>query len=133
MSDEIADECVSEKPPPNLMRLAVVVEGGLAVVAVFVGWLGFCAADQPLLGFDAATLSAAFIWAILGMLPLLLILHAILRFDWWVFRSMRKTVDQMLVPLFANCTVFDILVLSILAGSARSFFFAGVFRADWLL
>lgn len=123
MSDEINDECLSEKQSPNLMRLAIVVEGGLALVAVFVGWLGFCAAGQPLLRFDGATLSAAFVWAMLGMLPLLLILHAILRFDWWVFRSMRKTVDQMLVPLFAKCTVFDILVLSILAGFGEELFF----------
>ena len=123
MSDENNDEFPRENQPPNLMRLAILVEGGLALLAIFVGWLGFCAADQPLSQVDSPIISSAFIWAALGMLPMLLILVAMLRMDFGIFRTMRQTVDEMLVPLFAKCTVLDILLISVLAGFGEELFF----------
>ena len=123
MSDENNDEFPRENQPPNLMRLAILVEGGLALLAIFVGWLGFCAADQPLSQVDSTIISSAFIWAALGMLPMLLILVAMLRMDFGIFRTMRQTVDEMLVPLFAKCTVLDILLISVLAGFGEELFF----------
>lgn len=105
----------------RIVRLALVFEGGLAVLALVLGWLlGHPAADglrwDPL----AAARGAA------ASLPLALVLLAIVRWPLGPLQGFKHLVEHEIVPLFQGCTTAELGMISILAGIGEELLFRGL-------
>lgn len=115
--DTDTDLANDPKPVRNLMRLAIVVEGGLGALAILLGWLGVCDINQPLENVLSSTvLQSALIWGLLATIPLLGFLLMILKSRLGVFCELRMTVKRDLAPFFQDWTWQGFLVLAIMAG-----------------
>src|SRR5687768_16157444 len=105
------------------LLLAVGVEGGLALVAILIGWLTGC---WPLADFSWD--SAALFWGIVGTLPMLSVLVAI---EWWPVKPvthLRGLFDDLLRPLLRRCSVAELAVISLLAGLGEEMLFRGLLQ-----
>src|SRR5438045_3435985 len=121
----------SEQPEPLdprtvVVLLAVVVEGGLIVLALFLGWL----TENPPL--------ATLFWslphvgaAVAATLPMLGLFFAILRWPIGPLGKIKKFIDEQFRPLLAPCTLLDLLGISILAGFGEEMFSRGVCQATF--
>jgi uncharacterized protein len=117
-------------PPSRFALLAAAFEGGIALVAVAVGWL----VGRPPL--------ASFIWdpwalllTPLTLLPPLAVLALCLWQRIGLFAPVRRVIDETLVPLFRPCGLLELAAISLLAGLGEEMLFRGVLQAglaDWL-
>jgi len=108
----------------GILRLAVLVEGGLVVLALALGWL---------VGLSPA-LAIKWNWfdALRGVvltIPLLLVGFLLLRWPFGPFRRIKQFTYEILCPLLAPCTRTDLLGISVLAGFGEEMLFRGVFQA----
>ena len=103
-----------------IVRLAIIFEGGLLVVALVLGWwLDHPPLEQIHLSWEGVT------WGILATLPLLLIMAYCTRSHWRPLQSLLREVRQEIVPLFAGCSTLQLALISILAGVAEEVLFRG--------
>ncbi len=108
----------------TVVLLAVLVEGGLIVLAWLLGWL---LGQHPLRTFSWDLGGA--LWGLAGTVPMLLLF---LLLDLWPvgpLRRLKQFGDQVLRPLLAPCTVVDLLGISVLAGLGEEMLFRGVLQA----
>ena len=103
--------------------LAVVLEGGLGLLAVGLGWLRGC----PPLRMFHWTLADASWGAAAGGLMLLLI-PATVRLPIWPFSDVLRVVEKLLVPMFRGCRLVDMAVIAVLAGLGEEMLFRGVIQ-----
>jgi membrane protease YdiL (CAAX protease family) len=114
----------------QLVLFAVLLEGGLAVLALGLGWLF----GQPAwadLHWDPrdAALGA------LASLPLLLVFLICTRWPVGPLARIRQFADEVIRPLFAACRLPDLAVISLLAGFGEEMLFRGVIQgvlSRWL-
>ena len=108
------------------LRTAVLFEGILGIGAVFFGWLiGFYPVD--LIKIDA-TLAADVGFAFLVTLPMGVLFVLLARFPLGPFRMIRQQMDAIIVPLFHKLSVFDIFLISLLAGVGEELLFRGLLQ-----
>jgi uncharacterized protein len=103
---------------------AVVFEGSLAPVAIGVGWL---LRSPPL-----ATLRLDWRAGLLGIaatLPLLLLFWLCLKCPWRPLAEIARITDEMLVPLFRDCRLLELVLIAALAGIGEEMLFRGVIQA----
>ena len=62
------------------------------------------------------------------MLPLLGLLLACERVPWRPVEEVRRVLDELIVPMFKNCTWFELAAISFLAGLGEELLFRGVFQ-----
>lgn len=115
-------EPMSHRRP--LLLLAVVSEGGLGGLALLLGWL----LDHPPLvtwrwSFHHAAAGA------LASLPLLLLFAACLSIPLGPLLRIKRLAVRFIKPLFAPCTLFDLALISLLAGFGEEMLFRGVLQA----
>jgi len=107
----------------TLVVVAVLFEGGLAPLAVLLGWL----LGQPALsGFAWRARDAA-----LGALATLPMLGLFLLGQSWPvgpFRSIKRFFDEEARPFLAGCTVSDLALISLAAGVGEEMLFRGVMQ-----
>ena len=119
------------EPPPKLLpeaprgfvAMAVLVEGGLGMVAIGLGWL----LGHPPLGlvqWSAADCAAA----LPATVPLLVVFWLCLRLPLRPFRELLRIVEELLVPLFRHARVIDLAVISALAGFGEELLFRGLIQ-----
>lgn len=109
--------------PRQIVVLAVVFEGVLLAFAIGVGLvLGRSPFHQLELRWDAVP------WGIVATGPLILSLIWGLRSGWGPLRRVLRAVDELIVPLFARCSVFDFAVISLAAGIGEEVFFRGLIQ-----
>ena len=117
----------NEKAPDvvttHIFRLGVVFEGGLAVIAWFVGWL---CDFSPLKTLEWNV--QAFIWGLVGTLPLLAGLVVIDRYPLGPLRELKQVVDESIVPLFRGFRIWQFAVLATLAGVGEELLFRGLLQ-----
>ena len=111
-------------PPRNFAVMAAGFEGGLAVVAVGLGWL---------LGLDPLG-SFRFDMAAVGLgvtaaLPLLLLLWLCVKCPLPGFRRLLEVLDRHLLPLFRECRVLELAVIAALAGLGEEMLLRGIVQA----
>jgi membrane protease YdiL (CAAX protease family) len=114
----------------QIVRLAVLCEGGLAVLACLLSW----SAGLPpwaKLAWDphAAVLGVA------ASVPMLALLAVCALTPWRPLARIRQFVDQVVRPLFRDCTVADLALIALLAGLGEELFFRGLLQealAGWL-
>ncbi len=110
----------------NLMGMGLIVEGGLAVLALGLAWFGFFEKNQPLNSISAYSSDFwqwIFTCGVAATLPLLVYL---LIFHFWTprfFQPMQEFVDLKLKPMFGNSSILELLILSLLAGICEELFF----------
>jgi len=107
----------------TLFLMAVLVEGGLLLLAVAGGWLlGLQPVDLIQWRWQAAALGA------LVSLPLVLLLIA----SQWVplapLENLVRVIDELLVPMFRHSTVAELAVISLLAGLGEELLFRGLIQ-----
>jgi len=112
-----------------VVMLAVVVEGGLILVAWGVGLLlGY----PPLDTFRWDPRDAAL--GLAATLPMLAAFFACLRWPVGPLKTIKDLCDQTLVPLLRTCSTLDLVGISVLAGLGEEMLFRGVLQpalAGW--
>jgi uncharacterized protein len=111
-------------PPDNFPIVAAAFEGGLAVLAVGLGWV---VGQRPL-----ATLAwdwTAAGWGAAATLPLLGMLWVCVKTPWRPLRRIVAVLDESIVPLLGHCRVLDLAVIAALAGLGEEMLFRGVIQA----
>jgi membrane protease YdiL (CAAX protease family) len=108
-----------------IVRLAILVEGGLILLAVL---LGRVLHRDPLEGFAWSLRDAGLGVAV--TLPLAAVFLAIV---WWPvgpLRSVHRFSVEVLCPLLAPCTVVDLVGIACLAGLGEEMLFRGVLQGS---
>jgi membrane protease YdiL (CAAX protease family) len=111
------------KPKVHLLWVGLLVEGGLFLLGLLIGWFGFYDKNQPLHTIDWEFLQTAGIWGVAALLPMLIYLAV---FQLWTppfIKPMKEFVDSKLKPMFESCSIFELLLLSIMAGFGEEIFF----------
>jgi len=114
----------------SLVLLAVLVEGGLGVLALALGWWLACPPLQTL-----RWTPGAFAVGVAAAVPMIGLLLTTVRFPMWPFSDVLRVVDELLAPLFRDCRVVDLAVISILAGLGEEMLFRGLIQqgvARWV-
>jgi membrane protease YdiL (CAAX protease family) len=119
-----------EPPATNLLGIAVLFEGGTAVLALTLGWL-FAQPPTRYVHWSAGALA----WGCLGSLPLLVVMLLVTHFPLGPLARLNQVVRDVIVPLFKSCSRLDFFTISLLAGVGEELLFRGVIQArlaDWL-
>ncbi len=107
-----------------IMGLAIGVEGGLALLAMFLGWVF----RQPPL----ETLTFDFTALLIGVgatIPLILMFFVLLRWPVGPAAGIRRFTVEVLCPILAPCTVPDLAAIALLAGFGEEMLFRGTLQA----
>src|ERR1700720_941187 len=105
----------------QLLVMAVLTEGGLAVLAVALGWwLGLNPWERLQVDMPAV------LWGVLITLPMLAVFFVCARLPVGPLGPIKQFVDQVVKPLFRQCTLFDLAVIAALAGLGEELLFRGV-------
>ncbi len=112
----------------TIILLAVLVEGGMVVVAWTARWF----MDPPPLA------QIQWRWwdvlrGVVCTVPLVLLALALLRWPIGPFARLRRFTHELLVPMLAPCTLVDLLGISALAGLGEELLFRGVFQSCFCL
>lgn len=111
------------RPLRHFALMAAVFEGGLVAVAMGLGWL---VGQDPLQSFRWSLADAG--WGLVATLPLLALLWLCLKCPLGPMKHMVQVVDELLVPLFRDCRILDLAVISALAGLSEEMLFRGVIQ-----
>lgn len=106
------------------MRLAVGVEMALLVVAVLLGWI---LRTRPL--DQIRPTASATLVGVAATLPLVAMAWWVATTKWAPVAQLRREVERTVVPLFAQCTLLDLAIISLLAGLGEEALFRGVLQA----
>ncbi|UCE03540.1 MAG: CPBP family intramembrane metalloprotease [Candidatus Latescibacterota bacterium] len=114
---------MSPVPRARMLRLALLLEGALLVVAVGLGWI----LDTPILAalrFDRDSL----LLGVAATLPMLLLLVWVSHSSWSGFQRLGRKVEELVEILFGNARWTDIAFVSCLAGAGEEALFRGVIQ-----
>ena len=117
--------------PRNIAVVAVAFEGGLAVLALGVGWLvGYYPLQTVRLAAGALPgHGVAVLWGLAATLPMLLVPLLIQQYPFGPLGRLQRTVEQLVVPLFARATIFQLALVSLVAGIGEEVLFRGLIQA----
>jgi membrane protease YdiL (CAAX protease family) len=107
----------------SILAVAVVFEGGLVALAWGLGHL----LDTPP-GEQTIFTNTAVPLGVGATVPLFAGLYWILRSPWSVVARLRLVIEEKVVPLFADCSIVGLAVISILAGVGEEALFRGVLQ-----
>jgi len=108
---------------PKIVRLALLFEGALVVLAILGGWL---IKSPPLDGLHWGAQDAAMgFGASLPMFAGLLLMH---RVRHGPLGRLNAVVEDFLVPLFARCSIAELALISAVAGMGEELLFRGVLQ-----
>ncbi len=114
----------------QFLNFAGLVEGGLALLALGLGWLVSINPvdnDVTKLTWDARALGCG----LLGALPLFLLFVLVDRFPVGPFRRIRNFLATELAPSLENLKWFDLILMALLAGVAEELLFRGLLE-PWI-
>lgn len=118
MTDDDAPDLGS--PRDGIVILAILVEGGLVLLALALGWLF----ERPPLTYFALDWKGV-AWGLLGAVPVILGFLVLNRWPVGPLRSIQRFTDDVIRPLMRPCTVVDLLGISCLAGLGEEMLFRG--------
>lgn len=120
------DNETDDDPPltrNTVVFLAIAVEGGLLLLAWFLGWIF----QQPTLTRLQGSLKDVGL-GVLATLPMVGIGILLLTWPIGPLRDIRHFIDAMVRPMMEHCTVIDLLGISVLAGLGEELLFRGIFQ-----
>jgi membrane protease YdiL (CAAX protease family) len=104
-----------------VVRLAVGLEGGLLIIAL---GLGLLLGTAPFGG--ARVTPGALAWGTVATIPTLLLMWWMSSTTWPALRRLRREVEETIVPLFADCTAGELVLIALLAGVGEEALFRGL-------
>src|SRR4051794_31356041 len=107
--------------PPPIVKMAILFEGGLAVLACAIGWF---MATPPWKQVSWRWEDAA--WGLAATAPMVVGLLAMRRVQSGPLGRLNQVVDTLLAPLFGRCSAWQLFVISAIAGVGEEFLFRGV-------
>ena len=110
--------------PHHIVWLALAFEGGLATIALALGWL---LQHPPIQQIHLSWRVGA--WGLIGTCPLILILLWSIKSAWEPLEQLRREIEQVLVPLFAECSLLELALIAAFAGFGEEMLFRGVFQS----
>lgn len=110
--------------PLRVVWLAIFFEGGLVVLAWGLGWL----VEQPPFGRVYFSWRAIF-WGVVATAPLLLGAWWCTQLSWAPFVRLMREVEERLIPPFSSCPVWELALISLLAGLGEEALFRGVVQS----
>jgi membrane protease YdiL (CAAX protease family) len=105
----------------QLVTLAILVEGGLAVLALLAGWC-FDVPFWERISWNGAAICRG----VLVSVPMLLLFLGCLSRPVGPLRSLKRFADEVIRPLFEPCTLLELAIISLLAGVGEEALFRGV-------
>jgi len=117
------EDSPGEPESNTIVILAILFEGALAPLAVFLGWL----LTQPALGGFAWNVDDAALGAI-AIVPMLGLFLLGQRRPVGPFRSIKRFFDEEARPVLDGCTWPDLALISLAAGVGEEMLFRGVFQ-----
>jgi membrane protease YdiL (CAAX protease family) len=121
----------------NITAIAFAFEGGLGILALTFGlWLD----HWPLPGVELTAEAwpaqqTAVLWGIAATVPMLLGMWLGDRFAFGPLLEVKRDVERLVVPMFANCSILDLALISLAAGFGEEMLFRGLLQsglAEWL-
>ena len=109
--------------PPDIVRLGLLFEGGLAVAACLVGLFLKVPPWQRLIWRPTDL-----VWGLLATLPMFLGLLIVRRAHGGPLAKLNAAVDEMLIPLFARCTLMQLAPNFRSGGFRRGILVSGVLQ-----
>jgi membrane protease YdiL (CAAX protease family) len=121
-----------DEPPRHreVLLLALLAEGGLAALALGLGWLIGSPPWQSL-HWDLQDI----LLGVAATLPLLLIFLLCVRWPVGPLAQIKAFAEEVIKPWFSSCTLFDLAVIALLAGFGEELLFRGVLQdafSRWL-
>ncbi len=113
------------------IRIALLFEGGLGLLAIGVGWL---LGHSPLVGMsgESAELPSqvrAIGWGLVATGPLLLALLTIERFPLGPLRRLREMTSEVILRMFGGATIGQLAAVALAAGFGEELLFRGLVQA----
>lgn len=109
---------------PVPFKVAMLCEGALGVIALAVGWF---LARPPLEQIDWTAEAVGL--GLLAAVPLVAGLLVMIRYPLGSLKALEDVVEQLVLPLFRDCTLGQLLLISLLAGFGEELLFRGVIQA----
>ncbi len=114
----------------NFAVTAALFEGGLAIFALSLGW----AFDiPPMASFRWSWID--FGWGVAATIPPLGLLGLCLYLPWRPFQRILRLLNQTILPLFRECRLIEIAMISVLAGLGEEMLFRPIVQeglAHWI-
>lgn len=120
MTDELLP---AGEQPQSILRLGLIFEGAIALGACAIG-IFLETPPWKLIEWRAGVAA----WGVAATVPLVVGLLILRQVRFGPFRRLNSAVDEMLVPLFARCTMVQLAILSVLAGVGEELMFRGVLQ-----
>jgi membrane protease YdiL (CAAX protease family) len=121
---------IDPQPPARFFLYALLFECAIGVVAMAIAWaIGL--QPLPLMSWETRGLGLG----VLVALPLVVLLVALMRLPWRPIASLKRFVEEFVVPLFRGMPVWQLAAISIAAGVCEELLFRGVMQVglqDWL-
>ncbi len=113
------------RSPRHIVWLALAFEGGLATIALALGWLSKHPPTQQIhLSWQVGA------WGLTATAPLILLLLWSTRSAWPPLELLRREIEQALVPLFAECSLLELALIAACAGFGEELLFRGVLQTS---
>ncbi len=124
---------VSQPPEPDrqagpgerltIVLAAVLIEGGLALLAALLGWF-FGQPPAQYLFWDLGGLW----WGVAAAVPMVMAFFVMQRWPVGPLARIRRFGEEVVRPLMASCTIMDLLGISLLAGVGEEMLFRGTLQ-----
>jgi uncharacterized protein len=116
--------------PDDLFRTAIVFEGGLGVLALFLGWL--IGPDPraliPIAGLETLPiLGKNVLWGIATAIPMLLFVEGIQRVDCKSVQELHRLSQEGVIRSLMKLSPLELVLISLCAGVGEELFFRGWF------
>jgi uncharacterized protein len=108
----------------RIVWLAVAFEGGLALLAVGLGWLPGVQAPLQKIHWVARDVA----WGVVACLPLLVVFVICLRWPVGPLVRIKEFSDEFIREWFSSCSVLQLALISALAGIGEELLFRGVIQ-----
>lgn len=107
----------------NLIQMAFLVEGGLFILALVIAWFGFYDKPNPLASLTVDNWVSGTLWGLLVTVPMLGYLAIVHFGPPRCLLPMTQFVEDYLKPIFVKSSLFELALISLLAGFCEELFF----------
>jgi membrane protease YdiL (CAAX protease family) len=125
-----SDRGPEQRDPGRVVVRGVLLEGGLALLALILGWL---LGHPPLLGFSWSLRDAAIGGA--ATVPLLVLLLMAIRWPIGPLARIKRFIDEEVRPLLGPCSWLELALIALAAGVGEEMLFRGALQgalSRWL-
>jgi membrane protease YdiL (CAAX protease family) len=112
----------------NGFGMAVVVEGGIALVAIFLAWI-FQVPLRDQIPANVEQLVYAVVRGVLVTLPMFAVFLWLVHSSWTTLRELRQQVEWLIAEMFPSASLAQFALVALLAGVGEELLFRGVIQS----